>query len=47
VERARQCKFTYATRSHREIPVLEEILKDAAVNKEQVAYIGDDLTTWW
>jgi 3-deoxy-D-manno-octulosonate 8-phosphate phosphatase (KDO 8-P phosphatase) len=45
VERARQCKFTYVYQGHIEkIPILEEILKDAAVNKEQVAYIGDDLT---
>lgn len=45
VERARQCKFRYVYQGRLEkIPVLEEILKDAGLAKEQVAYIGDDLT---
>ncbi len=45
VERARQCKFTYVYQGHIEkIPILEEILADAGLEKGQVAYIGDDLT---
>lgn len=45
VERARQCKFRYVYQGHIEkIPILEEILADAGIAKEQVAYIGDDLT---
>jgi len=45
VERAKQCKFTYVYQGHIEkIPVLDEILADAGLEKHQVAYIGDDLT---
>jgi 3-deoxy-D-manno-octulosonate 8-phosphate phosphatase (KDO 8-P phosphatase) len=45
VERAKQCKFTYVYQGHIEkIPILEEILADSGLSKEQVAYIGDDLT---
>src|SRR6476659_6956687 len=45
VERAKQCKFTYVYQGHIEkIPILNEILADAGFEKEQVAYIGDDLT---
>jgi 3-deoxy-D-manno-octulosonate 8-phosphate phosphatase (KDO 8-P phosphatase) len=44
-ERARQCKFTYVYQGHIEkIPILEEIMADAALDPSQVAYIGDDLT---
>ena len=44
-ERARQCKFTYVFQGHIEkIPVLEQILADAGLAREEVAYIGDDLT---
>jgi 3-deoxy-D-manno-octulosonate 8-phosphate phosphatase (KDO 8-P phosphatase) len=44
-ERAKQCKFSYVYQGHIEkIPILEEILKDANVEKAEVAYIGDDLT---
>jgi 3-deoxy-D-manno-octulosonate 8-phosphate phosphatase (KDO 8-P phosphatase) len=44
-ERAKQCKFRYVYQGHIEkIPILEEIMADAKVGKEQVAYIGDDLT---
>lgn len=44
-ERARQCKFRYIYQGHIEkIPILEEILADARITKEQVAYIGDDFT---
>ena len=45
VERAKQCKFRYVYQGHIEkIPILEEIMADAGLAKEQVAYIGDDLT---
>lgn len=44
-ERARQCKFSYIYQGHIEkIPILEEILADAKIDRSQVAYIGDDLT---
>ena len=44
-ERARQTKMSYVYQGHTEkIPILEEILKDAGVPKEEVAYVGDDLT---
>jgi len=45
VERATQCKFKYIYQGHTEkIPILEEILADAKIDREQVAYIGDDFT---
>ena len=45
VERAKQTKITYVYQGHTEkIPIFEEILRDAKVEPEQVAYIGDDLT---
>lgn len=44
-ERARQCKFSYVYQGHIEkIPILQEILADANIDKDHVAYIGDDLT---
>jgi 3-deoxy-D-manno-octulosonate 8-phosphate phosphatase (KDO 8-P phosphatase) len=44
-ERAKQCKFSYIYQGHIEkIPILEEILADAKIAPQQVAYIGDDLT---
>ncbi len=44
-ERARQCKFRYIYQGHIEkIPILEEIMRDAGLAKEQVAFIGDDFT---
>jgi 3-deoxy-D-manno-octulosonate 8-phosphate phosphatase (KDO 8-P phosphatase) len=44
-ERARQCHFSYVYQGHVEkIPILEEILARAGLGREQVAYIGDDLT---
>jgi 3-deoxy-D-manno-octulosonate 8-phosphate phosphatase (KDO 8-P phosphatase) len=44
-ERAQQVKMTYVYQGHIEkIPILEEILKDAKVDKDEVAYIGDDFT---
>lgn len=45
VERARQCKFAYVYQGHIEkIPILNEILADAGLQPENVAYIGDDFT---
>ena len=44
-ERARQTKMAYVYQGHTEkIPILAEILEDAKLPAEQVAYIGDDLT---
>src|SRR5271156_6190417 len=44
-ERARQTKMAYVYQGHTEkIPILEEILKDSGIPKDEVAYIGDDLT---
>jgi 3-deoxy-D-manno-octulosonate 8-phosphate phosphatase (KDO 8-P phosphatase) len=44
-ERARQVKMAYVYQGHIEkIPILEEILRDAKITPEQVAYVGDDLT---
>lgn len=45
VERAQQVKMTYVYQGHIEkIPILEEILADAKIDREEVAYIGDDFT---
>jgi 3-deoxy-D-manno-octulosonate 8-phosphate phosphatase (KDO 8-P phosphatase) len=45
LERATQCKMAYVYQGHIEkIPILEEIMRDAGVEKSEVAYIGDDLT---
>jgi 3-deoxy-D-manno-octulosonate 8-phosphate phosphatase (KDO 8-P phosphatase) len=45
VERARQVKMAYVYQGHIEkIPILEEILADAKLTPEEVAYIGDDFT---
>jgi 3-deoxy-D-manno-octulosonate 8-phosphate phosphatase (KDO 8-P phosphatase) len=45
VERARQCKMTYVYQGHIEkIPILDEILADAKIDRSEVAYIGDDFT---
>jgi 3-deoxy-D-manno-octulosonate 8-phosphate phosphatase (KDO 8-P phosphatase) len=44
-ERARQTRMAYVYQGHTEkIPILEEILADAKIPAEEVAYIGDDLT---
>jgi 3-deoxy-D-manno-octulosonate 8-phosphate phosphatase (KDO 8-P phosphatase) len=44
-ERARSAGFAWARLGHLEkIPILEEILEDAGVSPEQVAYVGDDFT---
>jgi 3-deoxy-D-manno-octulosonate 8-phosphate phosphatase (KDO 8-P phosphatase) len=44
-ERARQNKMKYVYQGHTEkIPILQEILTDAKIAPENVAYIGDDLT---
>ena len=43
--RAKQCKMSYIYQGHIEkIPILEEIMADAKVAPEEIAYIGDDLT---
>lgn len=43
--RAKQCKMAYVYQGHIEkIPILEEILKDCALDTGEVAYVGDDLT---
>lgn len=45
VERARQVKMTYVYQGHIEkIPILEEILAKARIDRSEVAYAGDDLT---
>jgi 3-deoxy-D-manno-octulosonate 8-phosphate phosphatase (KDO 8-P phosphatase) len=45
VERARQARMKYVYQGHIEkIPILEEILADAKVAPENVAFIGDDFT---
>ena len=44
-ERARQVKMAYVYQGHIEkIPILETILADSKLSREQVAYVGDDLT---
>ena len=44
-ERARQCKMKYVYQGHIEkIPILEEIMADCGATRDEVAYIGDDLT---
>jgi 3-deoxy-D-manno-octulosonate 8-phosphate phosphatase (KDO 8-P phosphatase) len=44
-ERARQVGVTWVFQGHIEkIPLFEQIMSEAEVTKEQVAYIGDDLT---
>jgi 3-deoxy-D-manno-octulosonate 8-phosphate phosphatase (KDO 8-P phosphatase) len=45
VERAKQAKMVWVYQGHTEkIPIIEEILADAKVSMDEVAYIGDDLT---
>lgn len=44
-ERARQTKMAYVYQGHTEkIPILEEILTLSKIPKDEIAYIGDDLT---
>jgi 3-deoxy-D-manno-octulosonate 8-phosphate phosphatase (KDO 8-P phosphatase) len=44
-ERARQVNMTYVYQGHIEkIPIYNEIMADARISPQQVAYIGDDLT---
>jgi 3-deoxy-D-manno-octulosonate 8-phosphate phosphatase (KDO 8-P phosphatase) len=44
-ERARQVKMSYVYQGHIEkVPILEEILRDAKLETNAVAYMGDDLT---
>jgi 3-deoxy-D-manno-octulosonate 8-phosphate phosphatase (KDO 8-P phosphatase) len=43
--RAAQCKMTWVYQGHIEkIPILEQILAEAAISPDEVAYVGDDLT---
>jgi 3-deoxy-D-manno-octulosonate 8-phosphate phosphatase (KDO 8-P phosphatase) len=43
--RAKQCKMAYIYQGHIEkIPILDEILADAQIDPESVAYVGDDFT---
>jgi 3-deoxy-D-manno-octulosonate 8-phosphate phosphatase (KDO 8-P phosphatase) len=45
VERARQVGMRYVYQGHIEkIPILEEIMGDANLNPDEIAYVGDDLT---
>ena len=45
VERAKQAKMNYVYQGHIEkIPIIEEIMADAGISKDEVAFIGDDLT---
>ena len=45
VERAKQARMNYVYQGHTEkIPIIEEIMADAKIAKDEVAYIGDDLT---
>ena len=45
VERASQVGMKWVFQGHIEkIPILEQILTEAKVNKDEVAYIGDDFT---
>lgn len=44
-ERARQLDIRYVYQGHIEkIPILDEILKDSGIERENIAYVGDDLT---
>jgi 3-deoxy-D-manno-octulosonate 8-phosphate phosphatase (KDO 8-P phosphatase) len=44
-ERARQLKMNYVYQGHIEkIPILEQIMADAGLGSEEIAYMGDDLT---
>jgi 3-deoxy-D-manno-octulosonate 8-phosphate phosphatase (KDO 8-P phosphatase) len=44
-ERARQVDMAYVFQGHIEkIPIYEQIMADAKARREEVAYIGDDLT---
>jgi len=44
-ERARQLKMNYVYQGHIEkVPILEEIMADADLRPEEVAYMGDDFT---
>lgn len=44
-ERARQAKMNYVYQGHIEkIPIIEEIMADAGIGADEIAYVGDDLT---
>ena len=43
--RGKQCKMAYIYQGHIEkIPILEEIMADAQIDPDSVAYVGDDFT---
>ncbi len=45
VERARQLDIKYVYQGHVEkIPILEEILEKSGIARDNIAYVGDDLT---
>ena len=45
VARAKQLDMTYIYQGHIEkIPIIEEIMRDAGIAAEEIAYVGDDLT---
>jgi len=45
VERARQLDMNYVYQGHLDkIPILEQIMTDAKVTADQIAYAGDDMT---
>lgn len=45
VERAKQMKMQFVYQGHVEkIPILEEILAQSGIAREDIAYVGDDLT---
>jgi 3-deoxy-D-manno-octulosonate 8-phosphate phosphatase (KDO 8-P phosphatase) len=44
-ERAKQCEFKYIYQGHIEkIPIIDEIQRDAKLERDEIAFIGDDLT---
>ena len=44
-ERARQTKMSYVYQGHIEkTPILEQIMQDAGVTRDDVAFVGDDMT---
>jgi 3-deoxy-D-manno-octulosonate 8-phosphate phosphatase (KDO 8-P phosphatase) len=43
--RAKQVKMTYVYQGHVEkIPIVEEIVTKAGIARDEIAYVGDDLT---
>ena len=45
IERAKQVKLSYVYQGHLEkIPILDEITAKSGIARDQIAYVGDDLT---